>query len=512
MIRRKIIIYLRKSRSDNQYESIEEVLSRHETQIQDYIKRTTGGYISEENIYREIVSGETIQDRPMMIKLLNEIEKGEIGSVAVIEPQRLTRGSFGEIDRIVNTFMYTDTKVITPVKTYNLTDKFDRKLFEQELLRGNDYLEYTKEILTRGKLKSVDDGYFVGGKAPFGYSKVKIPKKGTTLLPNENADTIRYIFNQYVNGIGTTTLARQLNELGYKSDSGKLWTPSMVKSILKNDVYIGIVSYGRRGLKKSMVNGKIVKSRPISTDYIKTKGIHEPIISEETFNKAIEMSKSKGTRVRGDKKLQNPLAGIVKCKLCGNTMMRKKDYNVKNRSALVCNNINCKCVSSNLKYVEDRIIELLKSELSDYKYYVANYEREYISNMDHIKKQIKKIDKELLGLQEDLQNSLIKYNRNKLNEEEYNFLKEYTTKEKYRLNGLKMSLNEQLENDELDSKRRAIPILENCLNKYYDLEPKGRNMLLQAIIDRVEYSKTLKDGRWCKATRDNFTLDIFLKI
>ena len=75
MIRKKIIIYLRKSRSDSQYESIEEVLAKHETQLQDYMMRTTGGYIPEENIYREVVSGETIIDRPMMIKLLSEIEK-----------------------------------------------------------------------------------------------------------------------------------------------------------------------------------------------------------------------------------------------------------------------------------------------------------------------------------------------------------------------------------------------------------------------------------------------------
>ena len=512
MIRKKIIIYLRKSRSDSQYETIEEVLSRHESQLQDFMKRTTGGYIQEEYIYREVVSGETIIDRPMMTKLLNDVEKGDVEAIVVIEPQRLTRGSFGEIDRIVNTLMYTDTKVITPIKTYDLNNKFDKKLFEQELLRGNDYLEYTKEILTRGKIKSIEDGYYIGSKAPFGYNKVKIPKKGNTLIPNENADTVRFIFNEYIEGVGTTTIARKLNELGYKSDSGKLWTPSSVKNIIKNDVYMGIVSYGRRGLKKSMVNGKIVKSRPISEDYIKVKGIHEPIISEELFNKALEVNKSKGTRIRGDKQLQNPLAGIVKCKLCGGTLMRKKDYNTKDRSYLTCANINCKCVSSNLKYVEDRIIENLKAELSNYKYYVANYEKEYTSSVNIIKKQLNKIDKELNNLQEDLQNSLIKYNRNKISEEEYNFLKEYTTKEKYRLNGLKMSLNDKLENDELDSKRRAIPIIENCIDKYYELSPKARNTLLQTIIDKVEYSKTLKDGRWSKETRDNFTLDIFLKI
>ena len=180
MIKRKIIIYLRKSRTDNQYESVVEVLTRHEHILQDYCTRLFQQPIPEENIYREVVSGETISDRPVMIKLLDEIEKGGIEAVVVIEPQRLSRGSFGDIDRIVNTFRYSNTLVITPTKHYDLNNKFDRKYFEQELLRGNDYLEYVKEILVRGRKKSVEDGLYIGSKPPFGYDKLKL-KKGTEI-------------------------------------------------------------------------------------------------------------------------------------------------------------------------------------------------------------------------------------------------------------------------------------------------------------------------------------------
>lgn len=511
MARKKIVIYLRKSRSDAEFESIEEVLLRHEKQLQEYAIKIFGAKIEECNIYREVISGETIEDRPVMKRLLNDIEKGEVESVIVIEPQRLTRGSFGDIDRIVKTFMYTNTLVRTPVKTYDLNNKFDKKYFEQELLRGNDFLEYTKEILTRGKIRSVEDGYYIGSKPPFGYGKIKIPKKGNLLVPNEDAETVRFIFDNYIKGIGTTTLAKKLNDLGYKSDSQNLWTPSMVKRILTNDIYIGVLSYGRRATKKNIENGEIVKTRPLSNDYIKSKGQHEPLIDEETFYKASEIAKSKGNRIRGDKTIQNPLAGIVKCKMCGNSMMRKKGTKAE-RSALICSNINCKCVSSNLKYVEDRIIEMLQKELTNYKYYVANYEEEHNNNSNNINKQIEKIDKELVSLQDDLLNALVKYNKNKITEEEYNFLKEYTNKEKYRLNGLKIALNEELENDELDNKRKAIPILENCLKEYHNLSTKNKNMLLQAIIEKVTYYKVLEDGRWNKSTRDKFTLEIFLKI
>lgn len=62
----EIIMYLRKSRSDDPYMTVEEVLARHERQLQDYALSSFGSIIPEERIFREVVSGETIADRPVM--------------------------------------------------------------------------------------------------------------------------------------------------------------------------------------------------------------------------------------------------------------------------------------------------------------------------------------------------------------------------------------------------------------------------------------------------------------
>ena len=462
MIRKKIIIYLRKSRTDNQFESVEEVLQRHENILQDFCMRTFKEPIT--NIYREVVSGETINERPVMTKLLQEIEQGDVDAVIVVEPQRLTRGSFGDIDRIVNTFIYTNTKIITPTKTYDLNNKFDRKYFEQELLRGNDYLEYVKEILVRGRMRSVEDGLYIGSIAPYGYNKMKLPKKGYTLTPNDDAETVKYIFNKFIEGLGTTNLAKHLIELGIKSQTGKQWTANMVRNILTNDIYIGIVTYGRRESKKTMKNGEIIKTRPWNDDYLQVVGIHSPIIEKETFEKAQELLKSSPAKsVRSDKTIKNPLAGLVKFKYCGNNMFRRP-YDKRAMPTLLCKTIGCKCVSSDLCLVEDRVIELLKKELADYKYYISNYESEYKSNTKTLEKPIKKIDKELNQLKEDLQNALLKYNRNKITEEEYIFLRNYTLEEENRLNASKNALNGKIQNEELENKRKAVPILEKCIN------------------------------------------------
>ena len=106
------IIYLRKSRSDSPLESVEEVLAKHEKMLQDFAIRTFGQPIPEENIFREVVSGETIEDRPEMKKVLSRIESKNIKGVLVVEPQRLSRGDLVDCGNIIRAFKYTGTKVL----------------------------------------------------------------------------------------------------------------------------------------------------------------------------------------------------------------------------------------------------------------------------------------------------------------------------------------------------------------------------------------------------------------
>ncbi|MEI3327970.1 MAG: recombinase family protein [Thomasclavelia sp.] len=92
------LIYLRKSRADNPNESVEEVLSRHERILQELAIKMLGKKIDEEYIFREVVSGETIEDRPE-IKVLFSIEKSTVKGVLVVDPQRLSRGDWEDGER-----------------------------------------------------------------------------------------------------------------------------------------------------------------------------------------------------------------------------------------------------------------------------------------------------------------------------------------------------------------------------------------------------------------------------
>ena len=128
-----ILIYLRKSRTDDPALSVEEVLSKHEQMLDDWIARNmpdTARRIPECNRYREVVSGETIDSRPRVQELLSRIESPRIKAVLIVEPQRLSRGDLEDIGRLVKLLRYTNTIVITLQYTYDLRDERDRDMFE----------------------------------------------------------------------------------------------------------------------------------------------------------------------------------------------------------------------------------------------------------------------------------------------------------------------------------------------------------------------------------------------
>lgn len=204
-----LIIYLRKSRKDMDYfkdESIEKTLQRHEKELQDFIISIFGKPIPEHNIYREVASGDTIEDRPVIQEVLSIIEDDDKKGVICIEIERLARGNTMDQGIIAQTFQYTNTKIVTPFKIYNLDNEDDLSYFEDGLYQARKYLKYTKRILTRGRVRSVKDGKYVGSVLPYGFDKIKLPnEKGYMLIENESeAKVIRLMADLFLDGLNTT--------------------------------------------------------------------------------------------------------------------------------------------------------------------------------------------------------------------------------------------------------------------------------------------------------------------
>lgn len=320
------IMYLRKSQKDrvDPNETIEQTLERHEKQLQEYAYREFGHYIEEKYIFREVISGgEEITERAEFLKVLKLVEQNKVSHCLFLDTARISRtGIYGAGD-IINTFFYTNTLICTPAKIYNLSDEYDKKFLEMELIQSADYLAYTKKVLMRGRTYSVKSlGLFVGSIAPYGYDKKKLDK-GYTLTPNSDADTVKMIFEMCLNGTGTTKIADYLNELNVKPKKSDIWTPQIVRNILTTETYAGMLTWKKRPITIKIENGKKIKTRPKAKDYILVKGLHEGLVSKEEFDEAQIILKSHpSSKITKSNELKNPLAGIVYCS-CNRIMIRR---------------------------------------------------------------------------------------------------------------------------------------------------------------------------------------------
>ena len=256
------IIYLRKSRQDDPNESVEEVLAKHETRLQEYALTNFGYRIPEKNIMREIGSGETIADRPVMVKLLKMLESGDVTGVMCANVSRLSRGDLLDAGRVVQSFLLTNTLIITPEMTFDLNDKMKRDYFERQLTMGNYYLEFNKEILQTGTIMSIKSGNYLGSYAPYGYEKWSFGKTHTLKPHPVEAPYLKMIFEMYgVDKVGCTTIANKLNDLGARTRTGTLFNENTVRQMLDNEVYIGKVRYGYKKSTKVLIDGEVVKKR-----------------------------------------------------------------------------------------------------------------------------------------------------------------------------------------------------------------------------------------------------------
>ncbi len=312
------LMYLRKSRQDDPNETVEEVLAKHEAILQEWALRELGHEIPEDCIYREVVSGESISERVKIQKVLSRVEDPTVVGVVCVDPQRLSRGDLMDCGTLINTFMYSKTFVATPVMTYDLSNKMERRFFQDELMRGRDYLDYVKEVLNRGKIASVKKGNFISSKPAFGFDKVTIGKDHT-LVPNKDADVVRMIFDWYVNErVGYQEIANRLDDMGVKPVSTNRWVKNTIAQMLRNVQYDGKICYNRKKSVIVMKDGERKVSRPMAAeeDMIITEGKHPAIVDHELFMAAQEIINN-NPRVKADKELRNAFAGIITCAGCG---------------------------------------------------------------------------------------------------------------------------------------------------------------------------------------------------
>ena len=372
----EVLVYLRKSRADDPNLSVEEVLAKHETILDEWAEAHLGGKVPEENKFREVVSGETLADRIEIQLLLRKLESPKYKAVLVVEVQRLSRGDLEDAGKLMKILKLTNSLVITPPRTFDLRDEYDHDAFERELKRGNEFLEYQKKIMRRGRELSVSQGNYIGSRELYGYERTVVmdgKRKCPTLKEKkEEADVVRLIFDMYVNqDMGRHNICKHLDNLGIKPPRGEHWSPPSVRDLLMNVHYIGKVKWNASKTVMTIEDGEVKKTRPRAKvgEYLIYDGKHEGIIDEDLFNRAQEKI-GRNARAKSKTKVRNPLAGLVQCS-CGRAMSLRtytlKDGSERCAPRLLCDGqIHCGSGSCLYSEIEDRVVEVLKQCIEDF--------------------------------------------------------------------------------------------------------------------------------------------------
>jgi len=189
--------------------------------------------------------------------------------------------------------------------------------------------ESISENMKGGIQYKMQRGECVGNPNCYGYIWNEQIKE--LIINEKEAVIVIRIFEEYADGIGTTVIARKLNNDGIPSPTGKKWRAETVRRIICNEKYVGDLRSG-----KSFVESVITHKRKINTGQTKqfyTTDHHTPIVSRELWNKAQEIYKirsSNSKKSRDKYSRRYPFSSKIYCGCCGERFTRKSYLKNKN--------------------------------------------------------------------------------------------------------------------------------------------------------------------------------------
>ena len=270
-------------------------------------------------------------ERPSFQRMIDDIEDGKINCVVTKDLSRLGRN-------YILTGQYTEIYFPSKgVRYIAINDNVDTINGESELAPFLNILNEMHARQTSKKVKAAmhtrfANGAHYGAYAPLGY--VKDPdKKGHLLIDPETRWIVEKIFDLAVHGRGAASITRILVEekvptpgwlnyerygtfaniyAGAPAEKAYAWTIAQVKSILKEETYIGHSIHNKQS-NISFKNKK--KVRKPQEEWYRVENTHEAIISEEVFQKVQELIASRRRKRRNG--TTQIFAGLIKCADCG---------------------------------------------------------------------------------------------------------------------------------------------------------------------------------------------------
>ncbi|MFJ5218218.1 recombinase family protein [Streptomyces sp. NPDC088354] len=180
--------------------------------------------------------------RPKFRELLSDLAAGVIDGVILYNPDRLVRQP-GDLEDLIDIVEYVKRPVIGAAGgRINLINDSDRHMARMMCVMALKSSEDTARRVARMHLATAQDGK-IQGRIAYGWIRKGHDKRKT--LPAEAA-VVTALFDDFLSGESAYSLARKLNDSKVMPPAAAQWSATMVRKILRNPCYAGMVSYGGR--------------------------------------------------------------------------------------------------------------------------------------------------------------------------------------------------------------------------------------------------------------------------
>ena len=278
------------------------------------------------------ISGTTFQ-RPEVQRLLDDAKTGVINTIIVKDLSRFGRNyiEVGQyIDYVFPAFGIRFIAIQDNVDTAN-RDNGAMDMMPIMNVFNEWHAANTSKKIRAVKRSNALAGKFSGSRAPYGYIK-GTDEKRTFQIDEEAAPIVKRIFEMYASGISPYKIAEILNNEGIPS-AGRLtflrtgekirnnehpyWEETRIRPILKNIEYLGHLAQ-QKYASVSYKNHKIIQKD--QSDWVIVYNTHEPIISQELWDKVQERLKSRAHGRKMRTGMTHPLSGFLYCADCGSKL------------------------------------------------------------------------------------------------------------------------------------------------------------------------------------------------
>ena len=473
------ILYLRKSREDEQYEKNtgEDVLQTHRERLSQLCN--TKGITYDERA--EVRSGDTITGRPKFQNVLSDdLPSGRYSCIIVTEISRLGRGDMEDAGKIYKTIILYNIKIVTPNKIYDPTNPSDLRQLRFELFMSREEYESIKERLWNNRNYRATQGYAGNYIVTLGFRQ----SRGVVEIIPEEAQLVREIFSMRSEGYSYQEIANYFNSRNLKTKRGTQYYETTIYKILKNPRYIGIARW----------QGREYAAR------------HPAIISPELWNAVLEMNMER-QHVRRGSKDDNPYLVELYCHECGSRMYGehsnpskivkgvKKIY--KGRDIYVCRGRNSvpKCWHHiKTETVHVCVFEELKNIVSNQRIFaelVKVRESKLGVDSEGLSDQINELSRQIKVENELSEKIEIDYEKGDLSALLYTKHIEKITKEvtalENRIKKIKTDLSKSAV--KIDSPIELQQILKEFINDWHVCPNKVRKLIIKSFLPRVEVDK-----------------------